>query len=292
MMLHHIPRSIDTPHSHEPRAARLAADVKHCAVPRDYIAQPDANRRVRELIADELSAQGLAVTRVGALDNLVALPRKARGPISLVGAHYDSVPMTPGADDNASAVAVLLEVARMRDDLDGAVGFVAFNAEERGLLGSQEVAKSWRDDGRPAIREVHVLEMVGYASSAPDSQRMPVPIPGAPTVGDFIGLVANQRSRHALRRVLTAAKACDEAPPVVALQAWLGAERLVPDLYRSDHAPFWRAGTPALMWTDTAEFRNPNYHRPSDTPDTLDYDFMAGVAALLGRVLASPTLSS
>jgi hypothetical protein len=109
-----------------------------------------------------------------------------------------------------------------------------------------------------------------------------------PTVGDFIGLIANQASRKELARVLACARSMPTAPPTVALQTWLGSERLVPDLHRSDHAPFWGAGVPAVMWTDTAEFRNPHYHRPSDTPDTLDYPFMAAVAALLETSLSTP----
>jgi hypothetical protein len=122
----------------------------------------------------------------------------------------------------------------------------------------------------------------GYASSEPGSQRSPVPLlPGVPDVGDFVGIVANHRSLTLANQVLRAAERCPGGAKLVALKTYFGAHRLVPDLRRSDHAPFWAAGIPALMWTDTAEFRNPNYHAPTDTPDTLDYAFMARVARLL-----------
>jgi hypothetical protein len=110
-----------------------------------------------------------------------------------------------------------------------------------------------------------------------------------PTVGDFLGLVGTLRSRHALDHALACAG--HSAIPVYGLYLPilpLAAMRaLVPPAFRSDHAPFWEAGIPALMWTDTAEFRNPNYHRPSDTPESLDYEFMAEVTRLLIRVVLS-----
>ena len=108
-----------------------------------------------------------------------------------------------------------------------------------------------------------------------------------PTVGDFLGLVGTHRSRHALDHVLGCAG--HSAIPVhglylpdVPLES-IGT--LAPHVFRSDHAPFWEAGVPALMWTDTAEFRNPHYHQPTDTPETLDYEFMAEVARLLVRAV-------
>ncbi len=264
------------------RLQRLRADVVRCAVPRDHLTQPRANQRVRQWLADDLAGMGLEVSICGEMKNVLALPPGARrGAVTLVGAHYDSVPMSPGADDNASAVAVLLEVARSWKALGRSVGFVAFNAEERGLAGSEEFVHEELQCSGLSVRGAHVLEMVGYTSSLPGSQMRPVPLPGMPTVGDFIGLVANQASRRLLAQVLDCARRLPAAPPTVALQTWLGSERLVADLHRSDHAPFWRAGVPAVLWTDTAEFRNPNYHRPSDTPDTLDYPFMAAVCALL-----------
>jgi hypothetical protein len=143
--------------------------------------------------------------------------------------------------------------------------------------------------GRHRPEQVHVLEMVGYTSRAVGSQRNPVPLIQAPPVGDFLGLVGTHRSGPILDHVLTTAD-CHALPvqglylPDVPLEM---VGRISPHLLRSDHAPFWRAGLPALMWTDTAEFRNPNYHRPTDTPETLDYEFLAEVTRLLIHVVLS-----
>ncbi len=126
-------------------------------------------------------------------------------------------------------------------------------------------------------------------NSAPGSQRNPSPLIQAPTVGDFLGLVGIHRSRPILDHVLATAS-CHTVPvqglylPDVPLELVL---QISHHLLRSDHAPFWRAGLPALMWTDTAEFRNPHYHRPTDTPETLDYEFLAGVTRLLVHVVLS-----
>jgi hypothetical protein len=99
-------------------------------------------------------------------------------------------------------------------------------------------------------------------------------------VGDFLGMIANRGSNAIAESLMGLATRYVPQSPVMALQIYLGLERMFSDLTRSDHAPFWRAGIPAIMWTDTAEFRNPNYHLPSDTPDTLDYGFMADVTRL------------
>lgn len=109
---------------------------------------------------------------------------------------------------------------------------------------------------------------------------MPVPVPGAPDVGDFIGLLANHRSNHLVELAAKQAEAMVPELPVVGLKVYLGLEGWLPVLHRSDHSPFWKANIPAMLWTDTAEFRNPNYHRPTDTPETLDYGFMRRVAQL------------
>jgi hypothetical protein len=124
--------------------------------------------------------------------------------------------------------------------------------------------------------------MVGYASSAPSSQRLPTGLPiQLRDTGDFLGLLANDQSAAVMQLVLATARACTPALPVTGLKVVPGAERAFPVLARSDHVPFWIRQIPAVMWTDTAEFRNPHYHRPSDTPDTLDYSFLHQVTALL-----------
>jgi hypothetical protein len=258
----------------------LRAAVERIAVPRVYGTHQNeaARRTVMELMADSLGREGgrpeIGVDDVGNV--IVGDPRRC---VILLGAHYDAVPGTPGADDNASAVAVLLAAARAVGPREE-VCYVAFNGEERGFVGSQALVNGL---GRHRLEQVHVLEMVGFTTKAPNSQRNPVPMVPTPTVGDFLGLVGTSGSGHLLDHVLACAG--HAAVPVFGLylpDVPLEVMRAkVPHVFRSDHAPFWSQGIPALMWTDTAEFRNPNYHQPTDTPDTLDYGFMAEVARLV-----------
>jgi Zn-dependent M28 family amino/carboxypeptidase len=205
------------------------------------------------------------------------------GPYLLLGAHYDSVPGTPGADDNGSAVAVCLECARLLEENEiGSTMIVLFNREEDGLLGSSEFVANFAAPSEWVIEEAHVFEMVGFCTHAPGSQRLPPGLPAvaAPDVGDFLALLANRRSNAIAENLLTLAATYVPQSPVLALKIYLGIERFFGHLLRSDHAPFWEAGIPAIMWTDTSEFRNPHYHLASDTPETLDYDFLSQVAKL------------
>lgn len=265
----------------------LLETVRSLAFPRCWHSQPEANRRAAGLVRAELERDGRHVVEDEPYRNLIALP-PGEGPVWVVGAHYDSVSTTPGADDNASAVAVMLGVSHALARLhpDARVGFVAFNAEEDGIIGSRSLAERWQQQGR-RVRGVHVLEMLGFASSQPGSQQTP---PGwlrvlpLPDVGDFIGLLAQGPSRRMLRDVHRAARA-SSAVRVVSLQTLFGAERWLPSLDLSDHVRFWEHGIPSVLWTDTAFYRNPHYHLPSDTPDTLDPQFMSGVAHLLLRTL-------
>jgi hypothetical protein len=236
------------------------------------------NARVAEIVAEEFRMLAGTCSILGHAHNVgLGHPEKAR---VLIGAHYDSVPQSPGADDNASAVAVMLAAARSAGARDE-VMYVAFNGEECGFLGSREFV-----DGivptMKCLKEVHVLEMVGYRDRRPHSQKNPIPFIEAPTTGDFLGLVAN--CQPLLDDLI--GQAGSVSIPVVGLvvpeDLPLGSiAQLSPNLLRSDHICFWERKIPAVMWTDTAEFRNPNYHKITDTPDTLDYEFMAEVAALL-----------
>jgi len=208
----------------------------------------------------------------------------------LIGAHYDSVAGTPGADDNASAVAVMLGVMKAAGPLPH-VAAVAFNCEESGLTGSREFVQLLPQDH--GLEEVHVLEMVGYRSREPNSQKDPLPgLNQIPTTGDFLGIVGNDGP--SVERILKAGGTVSIPVVGLALPAGIPLNLISsasPHLLRSDHASFWEHGEqsgraiPATMWTDTAEFRNPNYHQPTDTPDTLDYEFMAEVAELLLEVV-------
>jgi Peptidase family M28 len=270
----------------------LRSFVQMLAFPRHYFAENRGNRRARDLLLELAKSFRYEPHLQGDFDNVVLRSSNPEdGLYLLLGAHYDTVPGTPGADDNASAVAVCLECARLiaRHNI-GSVMIVFFNREEDGFLGSNEFVAHVASQCAMTISEAHIFEMVGYRDRASGSQRMPPGLPPlrTPDVGDFLGLLANSRSNAIAEKLIDLAGCYIPQSPVLALKIYLGLEKMFADLNRSDHAPFWRAGIPSVMWTDTAEFRNPHYHLASDTPETLDYDFMADVAKLaLARVLSA-----
>jgi Zn-dependent M28 family amino/carboxypeptidase len=211
----------------------------------------------------------------------------------LIGAHYDSVTGTVGADDNASAVAVLLETARELQAMAGSqfldlkVTFVAFALEEPPAYGTRFMgsrvyaAKAKRE--KFSLDGMICLEMVGYTCREPGCQRYPFPLMffGFPKEGNFIGIVGNFGSRS-FSRMLVKSFGQNNRLPVVSLSVPLDGW-LLPAVRLSDHASFWDKGFPAVMVTDSAFFRNPHYHLPSDTMDKLDLDFMAElVKSLVG----------
>jgi Zn-dependent M28 family amino/carboxypeptidase len=200
----------------------------------------------------------------------------------LIGAHYDTVAGSPGADDNASALAVLLESAdRLKHKtVARPVWFAAFCLEEQGLLGSRAFISGLKQAGQPLDAAI-VLECVGYASREAGSQRAPsgVPVP-VPTVGNFLGIVGNEASRDVVAVVERNARRTAPTLPTLAL-AVPGRGEDLPDVRRSDHAAFWDEGYRAVMLTDTANFRNPHYHQPTDTLDTLDLEFLEGVTEIV-----------
>ena len=203
----------------------------------------------------------------------------------VVGAHYDSVVGTVGADDNASAVAVQLEVARQLNalkagrQLDLAVTFVSFALEEPPTYGTRHMGsrvyalKAWKEKER--IDGMICLEMVGYTCRQPGCQSYPFPLMffGYPKQGDYIGIVGNISSKSLTRSLFRSFSKNPELPVIkltVPLGGWL-----LPAVRLSDHASFWDKGYKAVMITDTAFFRNHHYHTPSDTMDKLDVGFMA-----------------
>lgn len=203
----------------------------------------------------------------------------------ILGAHYDSVAGTVGADDNASAVAVQLETARAlaalkgREKLDLAVKFVSFALEEPPVYGTRHMgSRVYVAKARKANEQIDgmiCLEMVGYACREPGCQSYPFPLMffGYPEEGDYIGIVGNFRSR-AFTNSLFKAFHKNSNLPVIKLSVPMSGY-ILPSVRLSDHAPFWDKGYAAVMITDTAFFRNPHYHLPSDTMDKLDYGFMA-----------------
>jgi Zn-dependent M28 family amino/carboxypeptidase len=207
--------------------------------------------------------------------------KEAQAPL-LIGAHYDTVVGSPGADDNASALAVLLESAHRLKHLVVArpVWLAAFCLEEEGLLGSRAFISGLKQTGQ-SLHAAIVLECVGYASRDAGSQRTPPGLPIAvPTVGNFLGIIGNEASRELVAAVERSARKLAPATPTLALTV-PGRGESLPDVRRSDHAAFWDEGYPAVMLTDTANFRNPHYHQPTDTLDVLDLDFLEGVCEIV-----------
>jgi len=201
---------------------------------------------------------------------------KKRLPPIVIGAHYDTVPGSPGADDNATGVAVLLELARdiASGSLKYPVQLVAFDMEEYGCLGSSHHAAKYKQQQK-SIRLMISLEMLGYCNHNPNSQTYPAGLKNFyPNSGNFIALIGTLQTVPDLinlsGKIRKSGQPCEWLPvPNRGL--------IVPDTRRSDHVPFWDNGYPAIMVTDTANMRNPHYHRESDKIETLDLDFLAGV---------------
>jgi len=266
----------------------LRAWVNQISVPRHFIAEPAQNRATADWLAGMLHSFGYEVEIQGLSRNVVAFPKSPGGPAIVLGAHYDSVPSSPGADDNGSSVAAMLGCAFALAGTPHRIIFVAFNREEDGFLGSREFVEEFLPARSIQVECAHILEMIGYAGDTPGSQHLPTALPiQLPDAGNFLGLLSNAQSAEVMRRVLQLSRVYTPALPASGLTVVRGAERLFPVLARSDHVPFWLQQIPALMWTDTAEFRNPNYHQPTDTPDTLNYTFLKQVTQLLVARLAT-----
>jgi Zn-dependent M28 family amino/carboxypeptidase len=241
---------------------------KGLAAARDYI---EATWRAQgyQVSAQEYEAGGVTCANLEA--SLAGTSRS--GEILLLGAHYDSVRGCPGANDNGSGVAALLEIARHFAGISPAltVRFVAFVNEEPPFFmtrrqGSAVYAKAARARGDD-IRLMVSLETLGYYSEAPGSQRYPPLFRYFyPDRGNFIGLVSDLRSRGAMRHVADVFRACSEFP-----MQHTATFRWIPGIAWSDHLPFWRQGYRALMVTDTAFHRYRYYHTAQDTPDKLAY---------------------
>ncbi len=221
--------------------------------------------------------------RLAGIQLIATLPSSSSHPDSwlCVAAHLDSRPETPGADDNATGVAGLLEIARCwpewRPEHGAEVELVVTDLEEHGMLGGAEHARLWLARPERLVGMI-ALEMIGYCNQRPNTQALPKQLVGKyPTTGNFIAVIGNQNSTSLIEFFGNGLK---EIPrlPVETLQVpengnWLQAVRL------SDHSPFWDAGFPAVMITDTSFLRNPHYHRGSDTIETLDLEFLRQVTA-------------
>lgn len=304
-------------------AARLRRNVSMLTSiePNRSVENPGSLNRAADMIEAAFSETGCTIERhtfqfqEQTYRNITCSFGPATGKRVILGAHYDVLQHSqpartgfgdevgkamPGADDNASGVAGILEiahiVAREQPALDHRLDLVAFTLEEigetasdgtnllRANIGSHEYASKLRADN-VAVKLMVSVEMIGYFDTAPYSQSYPEPLAPIlyalyPNAADFIGVIGRAWDRRSVPRVRDLMTITDRMP-VYSINA---PRRLVPSIARSDHANFWNAGFPAVMVTDTAEFRNPHYHRSTDTPETLDYERMALVVEGLYRV--------
>jgi hypothetical protein len=282
------------------KAEILRAHIEAIAARQHNVANPAALAEAAGYIEQQWREQGYTVSRhayrVGSLEcaNLeVTVPGQTRE-LVVVGAHYDSVEGSPGANDNASGVAALLEISRKFATMPSGrtVRFVAFVNEEPPYfeteqMGSRVYAKACRQHGDD-IRVMLSLETLGSYSHEPGSQKFPSPVFKLfyPSRGNFVAFVSDVRSRALLRQAVTAFRGnsklpaeCLSMPPPLA------------GVSLSDHASFWREGYRAIMVTDTAMFRYRHYHTPEDTPDKIDYDSLARVTeGLCGAIAALASL--
>jgi len=216
-----------------------------------------------------------------AYKNIIAILKGTKKPdeVIIIGAHYDSVLGTPGADDNASAVAGLLELARLMSKEEPAktIKFIAFTNEEppffqTGQMGSMIYAQEAKKR-KEKIEAMICLEMIGYFRQEKNSQTYPLPFNFFyPNTGDFIAVVGNIDSKKLVDKVTSAFKKHSHFK--IESIATFG---IIPGIDFSDHASFWRCGYPAVMITDTAFYRNLNYHSHTDLPHTLSYHELAEV---------------
>ena len=251
-----------------------------------------------QYIASELTALGYSVTFQSftyagvQMKNVIAERRGVSKPneIVVVGAHYDTVYGTPGADDNASGVAALLAIARLIRDVKHSrtIRLVAFANEENqnnpvwSDMGSYVYARSCKESGDNIVGMMS-LEMLGVYSDAPNSQHYPKPFNWFfPSVGNFVGFVGNLRSRRFVRECVAAFRAQCRFPSEGAAVP----ERFR-DIARSDHWSFWQFGYQAVMITDTSNFRNRLYHTKDDKPEILDFDRLARLTVGLSKMIVT-----
>ncbi len=226
--------------------------------------------------------------------NVVARLGPQEGARIVVGAHYDAAGEHPAADDNASGVAGLLELARLWAGRVPRVPmeFVAYTLEEppyfaTPMMGSAVHARSLREEGAE-VRAMISLEMLGYFRDEPGSQRYPTSMFKLfyPSVGNFIVVVGRWADAGLTRRLKAAMLGATDLP----IES-INAPRILPGVDFSDHRNYWNEGYPAVMVTDTSFYRNPNYHRPEDTPDTLDYHRMAKAVDAVSAALEALQLA-
>jgi aminopeptidase YwaD len=264
--------------------ARLRSHVEVIARDRDPYFATQGHFYVQQYIREQFSRWGTVeshafqVGRKTHYNWILNLPGQKKKPPILIGAHYDAVPNSLGADDNATGVAVLLEMAKAFYEQPARypVRLIAFDLEEiftqSDTFGNTQYAISL--NGEP-LRLMIALEMLGYCNHERNSQRYPAGLERFyPDQGNFIALIGNIPTIPDLMRLSRSIRSAQVGCE------WLPAGmrgKIVPDTRRGDHAAFWDRGYRALMVTDTANLRNPHYHQPSDRIETLDFDFLTRV---------------
>lgn len=268
--------------------ARLRQHVRTLAVPRNLV-HYQALEQARAYLESQLQLERLPFEAEGL--RFYNLETRCEGPCVVVGAHYDSVYDIPGANDNASGVAAVLELARLLAGVPG-LRFVLFPNEEQPFYNGPDMGSAHYVRTRLAgVKAMICLETVGYYSEARGSQKSP--FPGISDVGNFVCMVANHASTSLLQRLIGEWRSLPVPFPTLALAPLPQAEPLLLEagIGLSDHANFWAAGIPALMVTDTVFYRYQHYHELSDTWDKLTYEPFArmvdGLAQVLARVVPS-----
>lgn len=269
---------------------RLRADVAAlCSIPgHRHVGNMEGLNAAADYILAQFSTMGYApqeqwyTVRQGEVRNIIASYGPSDAPRWVIGAHYDACEALPGADDNASGTAGLLELARLlkehQPELEYRIDLVAYTLEEPPYFGSPEMgsavhANSMIEQGID-IRGMICLEMIGYFTDTPNSQEYPADFLSSiyPSTGNFIavvGRVADPALTRAIKLDMMAASSV-EVISINAPESLLGIDF-------SDHRNYWAHDIPAVMVTNTAFFRNKNYHQASDLPETLDYNRMAEV---------------
>lgn len=260
---------------------RVLADVEALAFKRHSETE---RSRTRDYIASSLREAGW-LPQFQTFENgvNVVAERPGTDPSAgaiLVAAHYDTIEESPGADDNATGIAAVLETARLLGQLPTprTLKLALFDLEEIGLVGSLAYAAD--DSLTENLQGAIVMDMIGFACHTEGCQQYPAGLPISPPTdrGDFLAVIGDRGHMSLINAFHKASQ--PELPQVLSLPIPLLGP-LTPDLLRSDHAPFWQKGIGAVMVTDTANFRNPNYHQPTDTLDKIDRPFLSGATQLV-----------
>ena len=277
--------------------AHLQQAITHLAemIGERNITNPGSLEKSRDYIISQLTASGYAPVVQEFVDggqsyyNIIAIKKGEMSPgeIFVLGAHYDSVAGSKGANDNASGVAALLEIARQlaKKPLKKTIHFVAFTNEEppyfqTDSMGSVHYANAFHADKQNIVGMI-ALDTIGYFTDQAGSQKYPYPLNYYfPDTGNFIAFVANRDSSHLLKQTIGSFRTYAAIPSEGGY-----APSMLPGIGWSDHWSFWQAGYPAIMVTDTAIFRYPHYHRQSDTPSQVNFDQLTRVTSGLIKSL-------